>query len=95
MAALFAGEFYATCGPRFERIEKDGDTLRVQTSGVESISLATLGPFAQRELADRGETVTEATFDLTRNAEEAPSFPYRLVCRDGRGRFAWTNLLAR
>jgi hypothetical protein len=95
MAALFAGEFYASTGPSFESIVKDGDTLTVRTSPVEAISLATLGPFAQRKVADRGELLGEAVFDLKKNDENAPGFPYRLVCRDAAGRFAWTNLLAR
>jgi hypothetical protein len=95
MTALFAGEFYASCGPRIDRIERDGDALHVQSSPCQTISLATLGPYSIREVAAVGETITSATLDVGRMERESVGRPYWLVCRDEQGRFAWTNLLAR
>jgi len=95
MGALFAGEFYASCGPRIEAILRSGSELTVLTSPCESISLTGLGAFSVRHVADAGDTIASAVLDVGAMEARNSGSPYRLVARDGAGRFAWTNLLAR
>ena len=90
VAALKAGRFYTTQGPRLHVLRVDGDRLRVQTSDVRMIGLTGGGDRWQRgaeRTGDDGVTIAEAEFDLT---------PFRgAYCRvvviDGNGQRAWSN----
>jgi hypothetical protein len=90
LAALRAGAYYSTQGPRFERLELDGPTLLVETGPVHAIALS--GP-GERWLDgasvfdERGGEVREASFDLSRFAG---SF-CRVTVVDPGGRRAWSN----
>lgn len=84
LAALKAGDFYATTGPDFVSIAHDGKMVEVETSPVSRIVLA-----ADRHQAEPvfGDGITRASFDLKKFA--SPFF--RLVATDAQGRTAWSN----
>jgi hypothetical protein len=89
LAALKAGTYYSTQGPRIERLELDGDRLHVATSPARAIGLGGGGDrwLDAPSRMDDGGQVREATFELA---------PFRdAYCRvtvtDGAGRRAWSN----
>lgn len=84
LAALKAGDFYASEGPDFHAIRRDGDDLVVRTSAVDRVIL--LGPGA-RAIHVSGRAMTEARLPLA-------GFEggwLRLVALDAAGRRAWSN----
>lgn len=87
VAALRAGDFYATQGPRFESVTLEGDTLRVRCSPVRAIvfpSDLTWG--AKRVLT--GDSLTEGEYAI--NRERFQRF-VRVMIVDDQGRRAWTS----
>jgi hypothetical protein len=82
LAALKAGQYYASQGPEIVSVTRDGDTLLVRTSPAQSILVAGHGARAQ---ARHGESLVEAEFDL---AAFAGSW-LRLVVTDTQGKRAW------
>ncbi len=86
LAALKDGAYYASQGPRIDRITREGDALAFETSTVRSIHL--LGPGA-RQVGVRGTAITRGRLPL---AKFAGSW-CRAVVIDAEGRRAWTNPL--
>jgi predicted metal-dependent phosphoesterase TrpH len=87
LAALKAGTYYSTQGPRIERLELDGHRLHVATSKVASIAIGGGGDRWQDATEQRGSAITEATFDLT-----AFRGSYcRVTAVDSGRRRAWSN----
>ena len=84
VAALRAGNFYASSGPDFTDLTLDGTTLHVGTSPVHRIILA-----ADRHQATFtvGDGLTTASFDL----RSLDSDFFRVVAIDAQGRSAWSN----
>ena len=84
LAALKDGDFYASTGPEFISITRDGMMIEVETSPVHRIILAADRHYAQPV---SGAGLTGARFDLTKFD---PAF-FRLVAIDATGRSAWSN----
>ena len=90
LASLKSGYYYSTQGPRFERLEQEGDELRVSTSPVHTIAMGGPGKHwldASSVFDEAGSLIREGTFDLA---------PFRgSYCRvtavDSKGRRAWSN----
>jgi hypothetical protein len=88
--ALRSGSYYSTQGPRFERLELDGDSLHVSTSPVHAIALGGAGDRwldGSSVFDESGGQVSAASFEVS---------PFRgSYCRvtviDGDGRRAWSN----
>jgi len=85
ISALKAGAFYASCGPDFTSITRDGDRLHVTTSPVSRIVLAASGHRARWE---HGSGLTSASFEL----DGLDADHVRLTITDADGRDAWSNL---
>jgi predicted metal-dependent phosphoesterase TrpH len=89
LESLKAGAYYSTQGPRIERLERDGDRLRVSTSPAFCIALSGGGDHwldGAEQLEESGQ-VREATFDLT----PFHSSYCRVTVIDADGRRAWSN----
>ncbi len=84
LAALKAGDFYASQGPEFHDMRIEGDTLIVRTSAVTRVMA--LGA-ASRAVKVAGQAMTEALLDLTK----LRGGWVRVVAIDAAGRKAWTN----
>ncbi len=85
--AIIAGDFYATQGPKFEKIEFDGSTVKVWCSPVRYISFPSDLPWAQGRTKE-GENLTYAEFTLN------PNLPHkfiRVMLVDENGKRAWSN----
>lgn len=90
LKALKAGAYYSTQGPRLERLELDGTTLRAETSPAHAIALSGAGERwldGESVFDEHGGVVAEAAFDLSRFKE---SF-CRVTAIDADGRRAWSN----
>jgi len=84
VAALRAGHYYASQGPRIHELAIDGAELRVASSPVDSIVVAGKGTGTA---CRRGHDITEASLDLKK-----VSGPYfRVSVIDAAGRCAWTH----
>jgi hypothetical protein len=93
LAALKAGEFYASQGPRFLDIDVKPDEVTVECSPVNSIAVVT---GTSRALSRIGRSITHANFDFAKAAKQAWVDPgaidwFRIVAIDAAGRRAWTN----
>jgi len=95
LAALKAGHYYSSQGPRLEDVEVDmaRGEVRVACSPVNSIALLT---GTSRALARVGRQITQATFEIANIEKQAwanPNRPqwFRISVIDGAGRRAWTN----
>jgi hypothetical protein len=86
LAALRAGEFYASTGPAFHRIEHADGKIRVETSPVKFIRLVGPRYLCEKLIAEDGETITQAEFDLPGEWETV-----YLQLEDEQRRMAWTN----
>jgi hypothetical protein len=88
LAALRAGNFYASCGPSFEAIEVEGAQVRLRCSPVQVARL--VGPRwrGERVGAFDGTLVTEASFTIP----EDWAYAY-LEIEDEQGRRVWSNPL--
>jgi hypothetical protein len=85
VAALKAGAYYSTQGPRILDVHADGASVHVACSPVRSVALT--GIHGWRSDVAIGEALEEATLDLARLRS-----PYwRLTVTDHAGRRAWTN----
>ncbi len=84
LAALKAGDFYASQGPEFRDIRIEGDTLLVRCSAVTRVMA--LGP-ASRGVKVAGQAMTEARIDIARFRGGW----LRVVITDAAGRRAWAN----
>lgn len=85
LAALKAGDFYSTQGPRIHEVAADGDRVHVASSPARAVALT--GIHGWRSDVVIGEAVERATLDLGKLRS-----PYwRLTVTDAEGRRAWTN----
>lgn len=92
LAALRAGQFYASQGPRLLDVEVRRDEVTVACSPVDAIALVT---GTSRAISRIGRQLTGATLEVG-SARRAWSDPvaipwFRVVVIDGAGRRAWTN----
>ena len=93
LAALKAGEFYASQGPRFLDIDVSPEEVTVECSPVNSIALVT---GTSRALSRVGRSITRATLDVANALKQGWVDPgatgwFRIVAIDDAGRRAWTN----
>ncbi len=89
LAALKAGEFYASQGPEFRNVIVEEDRVVVESSAVSSVILQGHGSVAK---AVHGASLTGAEVPLDRFAA-SPWLRISLI--DRAGRRAWTNPFAR
>ena len=93
LAALKAGHFYASQGPRLHDVRFTRDEIVVETSPVDAVALLT---GTSRTLQVFGSHIARAVFDLAGAAQKAwtktrPDAWFRIVAIDAAGRRAWTN----
>ena len=93
LAALKAGHFYASQGPRLHDVRVGRDEIVVETSPVDAVALLT---GTSRALHVPGSHMTRAVFDLAGGGkktwtETGPDAWFRVVAIDAAGRRAWTN----
>ena len=93
LAALKAGEFYSSQGPRLLDVDVSPGEIRVECSPVQAIALLT---GTSRALSVVGSHITSATFDLANVQKQAWVNPeqakwFRIAVIDAGGRRAWTN----
>ena len=93
LAALKAGEFYASQGPRLIDVDVSPGEIRVDCSPAHAIALLT---GTSRALSRIGSHIMSASFDLADVRKQAwadPGAPrwFRVVVIDAAGRRAWTN----
>lgn len=86
MRALKNGEFYFSMGPEFKEIYIEDGKLHIKTSPAAKIYVIQEGRNCYKKAAKRGETISEAEFDLT--GEEGY---LRIVCQDCEGRQGGTR----
>jgi histidinol phosphatase-like PHP family hydrolase len=85
LAALKAGAYYSTQGPRIDDVRVDGRRVHVACSPARAVALT--GIHGWRSDVAIGERLEEATLDL--DALRSPF--WRLTVTDAAGRRAWTN----
>jgi hypothetical protein len=93
LAALKAGHFYSSQGPRLHDVSVSREEVAVVCSPVHSVSLLT---GTSRALARIGRHITHAAFDLAKLKREASTDAgadkwFRIAAIDAAGRRAWTN----
>ncbi len=93
LAALKAGHFYSSQGPRIHDLSFGATEASIDCSPVQAITLTT---GTSRALSKVGRQITGATFDLTNvgqnnRAKDAPATWVRATIIDAAGRRAWTN----
>jgi predicted metal-dependent phosphoesterase TrpH len=91
--ALVQGHFYASSGPQIHDLRLEGDEIHVRCSPVTAIDFVGNGPFCRRVVAEPGETLTEASYNL---GERFPGSEkllryMRVACQDTQCRWAWSN----
>lgn len=86
MNALKNGEFYASTGPEIYLLTFDGEKVKIKTSPVKEIGLATKGRRAPMVVAEENEFLTEAEFTVT----ESDEF-FRLRITDEKGKRAFSQ----
>lgn len=88
MRALENGDFYASCGPEIYEMYVESGCLHIRCSPVRDILLGTSGRKGACVHARKGETVTEAVFELK---DYYRYFRVTLIDREGRKAFsrAW------
>lgn len=62
--AMKKGEMYSSMGPLFKEVSMDGNKIHIETSPVQSIRVFTGNRKPNRRLANRGETINSADFEL-------------------------------
>jgi hypothetical protein len=88
LAAIKKGNFYASCGPSFHRIDGRDHRVEIDTSPICAARL--IGPRGEglRQGSVNGPAITHAAFDIP------STWPYaRLEIEDETGRRAWSNPL--
>jgi hypothetical protein len=84
IAALKAGDFYASCGPEFTAVTLQNGRVDIVCSAVQRVILAADNHRSQHR---HGDGLTKASFDL---GDNLPAF-FRIIIIDAQGRPAWTN----
>lgn len=90
LAALREGQYYASQGPRFERVEVVGDRVLVTCSAVSTIIFHSNLPWNNNRCT-RGEGITKGEYLLNRRNGERF---VRVVIEDKDGKKAWMNPFA-
>ncbi len=85
-AALRRGDFYATRGPEFKRIELNGRTISVDCSSVRAVWFASELPWDGKRVIT-GESLTHVDFPLNPLNQRF----VRIVLEDENGKRAWSN----
>jgi len=85
LAALHAGEFYASQGPMIHDIRVEGEALVIDCSPV--VTAALVGSRARRANAQ----ITEISSRVTLPLPQMQGDYFRVILRDRHGRHAWTN----
>ena len=93
LAALKAGEFYASQGPRIFDLDVSRAEVRVECSPVNAVALVT---GTSRAITKFGRNITGATLEVAEAKRQAWADPgadkwFRVVLIDAAGRRAWTN----
>ena len=93
LAALKAGQFYASQGPRLLDVEVRRDEVTVACSPVDAIALVT---GTSRAISRIGRQMTGGTLEVGAATRQAWTDPgaipwFRVVVIDAAGRRAWTN----
>lgn len=78
--ALLKGNFYSSMGPEIRELYVEDGVLHITTSPVEKIYVLTEGRNCYKKVARQGETITEASFELT-----GKETYIRVTCQDGKG----------
>ena len=84
LAALKAGDYYASCGPDFTSIRLEGNMLHVTCSPVSRVGVAAGG---HRAFSTSGDGMTEARIEIGRTDFEF----FRVVLTDKAGKQALSN----
>ncbi|NLW21334.1 MAG: CehA/McbA family metallohydrolase [Clostridiales bacterium] len=87
LEALRQGRYYASCGPRFERVSLVGDRVEVACSPVQHIIFHSNLPWNGGRVVS-GEALTQGNYRLNRDGGERF---VRVVLEDSQGRRAWLN----
>ncbi len=88
LAAIKAGDFYASTGPDFLNIQCDGQTLRVRCSPVASVAFTGQSWLGRVVRPPKGqETLTEAEYVISEEQF------IRVTLTDAAGRMAWSQPL--
>ena len=86
MTALQNGNFYSSQGPEIISLIKDGNKVKVKTSGAKQIAMSTRGRKCKAFNSTNGEPITEAEFELI------PAYEYfRITVTDFEGNHALTQ----
>jgi len=93
MESIRKGAFFASTGPDFLDISWDGTTLSLKTTPCTFIRLAGGNGFARFEFAENGETITEASFDLSAIDDPKRKKLLRLEIESSSHLRAWSNTL--
>jgi predicted metal-dependent phosphoesterase TrpH len=92
LAALKAGDYYASQGPLFQEITLDGKHIRIEASPVDTITVVCGN---SRSCVANGRAITAAEFDLSTLERgwllEKPSPWIRVTAIDNAGKRAWSN----
>jgi hypothetical protein len=93
LAALKAGHFYSSQGPRLHDVRLERSEIVVECSPVDAVTLLT---GTSRAKAVLGSQITHAVFDLAGAAKRiwdaaSPDRWFRIATIDASGRRAWTN----
>ena len=86
LAAIKAGQFYASTGPEIKSVALDGIRLTVECSDAAAINFIARASGGRRFAADNGGTINSASFEIARDLGYV-----RIEVTDAHGRTAWTN----
>ncbi len=86
MTALKNGDFYASEGPIIHSLTRDGKKVNVKCSEADRIFMSTDSRIRRRKLTREGESLTEATFELSEGYDY-----FRIVVVDKRGKKAFSQ----
>jgi len=86
MEALKNGDFYASTGPQIKSLTRDGNIVKIETSGCKKINLRTGGRRTKKVIANEGEEITSAEFEL----QESDVY-FRIRIEDAFGKRAYTQ----
>lgn len=84
--SLLKGNFYSSMGPEIKELYIENDILYIKTSSVEKIFVITQGRHCYKQLAKKGEFITEASFKLS-----GKEGFIRISIRDNYGLYASSN----
>jgi len=98
--AMERGDLYASCGPEIRSLTLEGNTVHITCSDAVTVSMVTHGRHAKRVLADPGEMLNEAEFDLSKwlqltTEDTFDKAFFRLCVTDAAGKKAFTRAYRR